>query len=376
MHIYKLCTTGAFALASALTGFAQGHYPVYPEPVQSYTQTNLVADTTGPAPVTDTNLVNPWGLSRSSGSPWWVSDNGTGLSTLYDGTGAIQGLVVTIPPADPNVSTTGTPTGTIFNGTQDFALAPGKPAIFLFATEDGTISGWNPGVAATSAVIMVNENKRAVFKGLAMGQASLNGGPLQSYLYAANFRSGKMEVFDSSFHRVPAIEAELDKTYSTIPHGFAPFNVQNIGGNIFITYALRDSARHDEIDGEGLGDVEVFRPDGKLDLILQKGPWMNAPWGVAAAPSDFGAFSHDILVGNFGSGEILAFDPIHGSFKGKLRNADGTPIQIPGLWGISFGNNAKAGSSTALYFSAGPNGEQNGLLGMLTAVQNVAGNGQ
>ena len=376
MLIRKFATIGAVAFTFAPLGFSQVHYPVVLEPVQSYVQTNLTSNQSGQAPVTDTNLVNAWGLSRSSGSPWWVTDNGTGLSTLYDGTGATQGLVVTIPPADVNVSSTGTPTGTIFNGTTDFAIAPGKPAVFLFATEDGTISGWNPGVAPTAAVIAVNETKRAVFKGLTMAQASVNGAPLANYLYVANFKSGRVEVFDTSFNRVPAIELMMQRVYSSIPHGFAPFNVQNIGGNIYVTYAKQDSARHDEVDGAGLGAVEVFHPDGVLTQILQPGPWFNAPWGVVLASGDFGAFSHDVLIGNFGSGEILAFEPIRGSFKGKLRLANGDPIQIPGLWGISFGNGGKAGSATALYFASGPNGEQDGLLGMLTPVQNTAGNDQ
>ncbi len=375
----NLAIAGAVALAIAPLGLsqqrAQINYPSAPEPVQAYTLTSLTSNVSGQAANTDTNLVNAWGLSRSSAGPWWVSDNGTGLSTLYDGTGAAKSLVVTIPPADPSVSSTGTPTGTIFNGTSDFPVAPGKPALFLFATEDGTISGWNPGVSLTNAVILVKE-KNAVFKGITMGAASINGNPLANYLYVANFRKGIVEVFDSSFNHVPEIETEIRKVYSSVPHNFAPFNVQNIGGNIFVAYAERDAARHDEVPGVGLGAVEVFRPDGHLTQILQPGPWFNAPWGLALASGDFGAFSHDILVGNFGSGEILAFDPIRGNFKGKVRDAKGSPIQIPGLWGLSFGNGGAAGSATALYFAAGPNSEWDGQLGTLTAVQNPAGNDQ
>ncbi len=360
MFTRSLVITSTLALAFAPLALAQE---------QQYTQTNLVSNLSGAA-VTDPNLVNAWGLARSSTGDWWVSDNGPGLSTLYDGTGKIAPLVVTIPPSDPTVSPTGTPTGTVFNGTPDFALAPGKPALFLFATEDGTISGWNPGANPTKAIIVVNDGQKSVFKGLTIGQARIHG-TWANYLYAANFRKGQVSVYDASFHFIDEIEDNFSRFHA--PEGFAPFNVQNIGGNIYVAYAKQDSVKHDEVDGEGLGFVAVFRPDGHLLQVLEPGPWFNAPWGLTAAPSDFGSYSHDVLIGNFGSGEILAFDPVDGKFRGRLRDATNNPIKIQGLWGLSFGNGAAAGPATTLYFAAGPDGETNGLFGSLTAIQNTAG---
>lgn len=352
------------AMLCAVSGVAQT--------VQHYKQTNLVADTPGVAAVTDPNLVNPWGLSRSSGSPWWVSDNGTGMSTLYDGSGNIVPLVVTIPNFDTKHPAPGTPTGTIFNGTSNFALAPGKPAIFLFATEDGTVSGWNPGVNASTATIKVNLYGNGVFKGMTMATASVTPGNPQPYLYVADFRKNIVRVLDTNFNGVGELEARFyDKM---IPAGYAPFNVQNIGGNLYVSFAMQDSEKHDEVDGAGLGYVDVFTPEGRLLQRLQHGPWMNAPWGMVQAPTDFGQYSHDILVGQFGSGEILAFNPINGAFLGKLLDTTGATLHIDGLWGLGFGNDGKAGPATTLYFSAGPDGEQHGLLGTLTAVENTQGN--
>jgi uncharacterized protein (TIGR03118 family) len=362
----RLISLGFGVLTSLLVSHASSLYAQESPVTQHYTQKNLVADTSGVAAVTDPNLVNPWGLARSSSSPWWVSDNGPGLSTLYSGTGSIASLVVTIPPADATSGSTGTPTGVVFNGTTDFALAPGMPADFLFVTEDGTISGWNPGVKATAAVIVVNTHEASVFKGATI--ATLDG---HHYLYVADFRKGRVQVFNASFQHVDLIEdAFVD---DRIPDGFAPFNVQDIGDNLFVTYAEQDSAKHDEVDGAGLGYVDVFSPAGRLLQRLQAGPWFNAPWGVTQAPSDFGLFSHDLLVGQFGSGEILVFNPITGAFKGRLHNSQNMPIVIGGLWDIAFGNGGNAGAANTLYFTAGSDQEQHGLFGNITPVENLLG---
>lgn len=338
---------------------------------QHYKQTNLISDIPGMAATTDANLVNPWGISRSSGSPWWVSDNGPGLATLFSGTGSAVPLVVTIPAAD---SGTGTPTGQLFNGSQDFQLAPGKPALFLFATEDGTVSGWNPGVNGTSAMIKVNTHSASVFKGVAV--ASIDDPHMGStnYLYVADFRKGRVNVYDTNFKRISMDDGAFRD--ERVPHGFAPFNVQNIGGNLYVAFAKQDSAKHDEVDGAGLGYVDVFSPTGRLLHRLEWGKWFNAPWGVAQAPSDFGIYSHDILVGQFGSGHILVFNPVTGEFKGLLQDAGNAPITIDGLWGIAFASGGTSGSATTLYFAAGLNDEQDGLVGTITAVENAFGGDQ
>jgi len=352
--------------------------------VQHYKQTNLVADTPGIAAVTDPKLVNPWGMSRSSGSPWWISDNGMGLATVYGATGTPAALVVTVPPGDTSTGASGTPTGQISNGTTNFALAPGFPAKFIFVTEDGTISGWNSGVKPTTAVIMVNTKSASVFKGVAVATVTDPTLGALDFLYVADFRKGRVRVYDSNFQQVRMGDRDHDGDRDRddddafrderIPRGFAPFNIQNIGGNLYVAYAMQDSAKHDEVDGAGLGYVDVFSPTGRLLHRLQSGPWFNAPWGVAQAPTDFGAYSHDILVGQFGSGEILVFDPVTGHFKGRLLDSvTNLPIKIDGLWGIAFGSGTGSGAANALYFTAGSDGEQHGLFGTITAVENVLG---
>ena len=341
---------------------------------QHYLQTNLTADQSGVAANTDMNLVNPWGLSRSAGSPWWVSDNGTGLSTLYDGTGAAKSLVVTIPSGDPSVSSTGTPTGTLFNGGTGFQLASGKPAVFLFVTEDGTVSGWNPGVSPTAAVIRFNSKSASVFKGAALATIPSGNGMSTSFLYVADFRKGKIQVFDSWFHRLHLDDDAFED--ESLPYGYAPFNIQNIGGDLYVTFAKQDAQKHDEVDGAGLGYVDVFSPSGRMLRRLEHGWWLNGPWGVAEAPGDFGIYSHHLLIGQFGSGNIAVYDRLTGRFEDLLRDSSGKPIAIGGLWDISVGGGTGSGSATALYFSAGSDGEQHGLFGTITPVENTVGNSQ
>jgi uncharacterized protein (TIGR03118 family) len=339
-----------------------------PNPVNQYLVTNLTTNATTSAPFNDVNLVNPWGLSRSSGGPWWVSDNGTGLSTLYSGTGSVIPLVVTIPAAQSG--TMGSPTGTIYNGTQEFAVAAGKPAVFLFSTEDGTISGWNPGANPSEAIIVVNESQKgASFKGLT--SAVINN---QTYLYAADFTRGRVEVFNGMFQHVGSLEERFNDD-DDMPEGYAPFNVQNLGGNIYVAYARRGNGINEQ-DGPGLGLVRVYSADGRTLLRLEHGDWFNAPWGLAIAPSDFGAYSHSILVGNFGNGWIAAFDPLTGKFQDYLRDSAGHILTIPGLWAISPGNDGKSGNATSLYFAAGGANELTGVLGTITATQNPQGNAQ
>jgi uncharacterized protein (TIGR03118 family) len=332
----------------------------------SFHQTNLVSDIPGLAQSTDANLKNPWGLSSSPTSPIWVSDNNAGVSTLYRGDGSKVALTVTIPA--PDAPAGGTPTGTVFNTTaSDFQVSKGTTkakALFLFATEDGTILGWNPTVAATSAVIAVDNSMvpdaadGAVYKGLAIGTSGAN-----NYLYATNFRSGKVDVFDKDFHQVLA-GAFNDPG---IPTGFAPFGVQNIGGQIFVTYAKQNAERHDDVSGPGNGFVDIFGTDGTFVRRFASGGALNSPWGLAMSPSTFGNFHDDVLVGNFGDGKISAFTAA-GTLRGQLKSETSAPIQIDGLWGLRFGNGGSGGDLNTLFFAAGINGEADGLFGTL---QNV-----
>ncbi|MDB5389068.1 MAG: hypothetical protein JWM11_4714 [Planctomycetaceae bacterium] len=322
----------------------------------AFQQTNLVSDQAGQAPVTDPNLVNAWGLAAAPNGPFWVNDNGTGVSTLYTGQGQINALVVTVP-APPGSQDPATPTGIVFNGTADFAVTGGA-SHFIFATEDGTISGWNNGTAAELKVD--NSASGAVFKGLAMGTVGTD-----NFLYATDFHNGKIDVFDKNFAPVtPAGSFQVPK----LEKGFAPFGIENINGTLFVTYAKQDADKHDDVQGPGLGFVAEFKTDGTfIKTLVSKGP-LNAPWGVVQAPSNFGQFSNDLLVGNFGGGAINAFDPQTGKFLGSVTDDTGHPIAISGLWGLSFGNDALAGPSNDLFFTAGPGGEAHGLFGDLVAV--------
>ena len=326
-----------------------------------FNQTNLVSDIPGLAMITDPNLVNSWGISESSSSPFWISDNGAGLSTLYKVTGssppvAIVPLVVTIPGAAPG--TTSAPTGQVFNslaGSGAFKLSNGNPATFLFDSEDGAISGWNGG---TSAEIMVNNAPGAVYKGLAI--SDFNGGTL----YATNFRAGAIDAFDSNFN--PTLTGDF--VDPNLPTGYAPFNDKVINGELYVTYALQDAAKHDDVPGPGHGFVDVFNLDGALDKRLISNGALNSPWGLQIAPSSFGQFAGDLLVGNFGDGEIHAYNATTGAFLGTLDRANGNPLVIDGLWALTIGNGGSGGSLNTLYFTAGPDGENHGLFGSVTVV--------
>ena len=338
---------------------------------QRYTQTNLVSNT-GAAPVNDPNLQNAWGLVSGPGTPFWVSNNAGGTSTLYSvnaaGTAAtIVPLVVTIPNA-PSQSSPGSPTGVMFNGSPtDFLLAPGKQAIFLWVTEDGTVQGWNPGVALITAVIKVdnsqipNARNGAVYKGSTI--AEIDG---RKFILAANFRSGRIDIFDTNFTQVHLDDDAFRD--ERIPDNFAPFNIQGVGPNLYVTFAKQDAARHDPVGGAGFGFVDVFDHHGRLLQRLEHGPWMNAPWGVVWATQHFGEFTNTILIGQFRGGNVAAFNPVTGRFLGNMLNPDGTTLTIDGLWALRFGNDAAAGPGTTLFFTAGPNNETNGLFGTLTPV--------
>jgi uncharacterized protein (TIGR03118 family) len=354
---------------------------------QHYQQTKLVSDIMGMAPVHDPNLKNPWGLTRSSSSPFWVANNNSGTSTLYDGAGnpfppPSKGgpLVVTVPPPGFAPGTQSAPTGVVFNGSPtDFLVAPGASAHFIFATEDGTISAWAGGV---SAVLKVDNSDNgspngAVYKGATT--AEVDG---KRFLYVTNFRSAKVEVYDTNFKRVQLDEDAFDpdgdgggdnRGGERIPRGFAPFNIQNIGGTLFVTYAKQDAPRHDPVGGDGLGFVEIFTPSGKHIGHLQHGDWFNAPWGVVWTTRDFGEFSNAILVGNFRSGWIAAFNGFTHKFIGFVRNSDNSLMFIDGLWSLTFANDGTAGLANTLYFTAGINNENDGLFGTITPIDGLDG---
>jgi uncharacterized protein (TIGR03118 family) len=340
-----------FAVASLFLVYAMLCLAL-PATATEYAVHNLVSDVPGLAAYTDPNLKNPWGLSSSATSPFWVANNGTGLATLYNGAGVTQPLVVTIPPP-AGAQGPATPTGVVFNGSADFFLFPGIPARFLFATEDGTISGWNPGASPTNAILKVdNSSAGAVYTGLALGN---NG--LANFLYAANFSSGNIDVFDSNFS--PAFLSG-NFTDPNLPAGYAPFNVQNIGGRLYITYAPPGA-------GPGQGLVDIFNMDGSFVQRLISNGALNSPWGLALAPADFGQFSNTLLVGSSGDGRINAFDPLTGDLIGTLQDTNGD-IVINGLWGLIFGNGGSGGDPNILYFTAGPDEGQHGLFGSLAPV--------
>jgi uncharacterized protein (TIGR03118 family) len=353
----------------------------------AYLQTNLVSDIGGIARFKDTNLVNPWGLAYGPTGPFWVSDNNAGVATLYDGQGTPQSLVVTIPtpfkPTHGPKAHTGTPTGDVFNGGPGFVVSQNGasgPAAFIFVTEDGTIAGWNPIVNLNQAIQVVNNSTTptrkagAVYKGAALGTDS-DG---RTLLYVANFRAGTIEVYDDHF-RPTTVGGDFSDPH--VPAGFAPFDIALLGGKLYVTYAKQDAAKHDDVAGPGNGLVDVFDTDGHLLSTMQPfiaggpGSPLNSPWGLAIAPSDFGQFSNDLLVGNFGDGTIHAFDPTTGDFKGTLTDPLGNPIVIGGLWSLKFGNGGQAGPTSTLFFTAGIDDESHGLFGELQAVDITVGGG-
>jgi len=352
------------SLASVLTAALAVLTVASAAPVAAaYVQTNLVSNIQGVAAFTDANLKNPWGISSSPTSPFWISNNGTGTSTLYNGAGqpfpVNNPLVVTIPPSPGS-----TPTGQVFNGGSGFELAPGQPARFLFATEAGTIAGWNPAANATNALIEVNNGGTgASYKGLAIGNNASG-----DFLYAANFGNGKIDVFDSGFAAASLAGSFTDPN---LPSGYAPFNIQNLNGTLYVTYALVGQGG-DDVPGAGNGIVDAFDTNGNLIKRVVTGGALNSPWGLALAPAAFGEFGGALLVGNFGDGLINAFNPTTGTPLGTLRDAANNPIANDGLWGLHFGNGGNGGSLNTLYFTAGPNNEADGLFGSIAAVPEPA----
>ena len=312
-----------------------------------YSQTNLVSDVPGLAKVLDANLVNPWGIAYGGTGPLWVANNHTGTATLYDGnTGAAQGLVVTIPG--------GAPTGEVYNAGSGF-----NSDRFIFAGEDGTIAGWR-GALGTTAETLVLGSPDHIYKGLAIATVGVN-----DYIYAADFHGGKVDVYPGT-GGAPSLPGTF--TDPALPAGYAPFGIQNIGGQIYVAYAVQDATQHDEVAGPGAGIVDIYTTSGVfVKRLISNGGVLNAPWGMTVAPAGFGDFSGDLLVGNFGDGLINAFDAA-GAPLGVLRDGLGNPIVNEGLWGLTFGNGGTGGPADALFITVGVDDENHGLLARIRAI--------
>ncbi len=324
-----------------------------------YAQTNLTSDIPGLAAFTDPNLKNPWGMSFSATSPFWFSDQGTGKSTLYSATGQPQALVVGIPPtgATPPQG----PTGQIFNGTSDFLLTAGNPARFIFATLAGTISGWNPAVNPNTAVIEFTATDRAAYTGLANATAGGN-----NLLYAADFANRKIDVFNAAFQKTSVSGTFTDP--AGIPSSYAPYNIQNVNGKLYVEYAKVDAVTHRASEDLNQGIVNVFDTNGNFLQRVATDAHLSSPWGVTMAPAGFGGFGGDLLVGNFGDGTISAFNPLTGAFLGALSDVKGNPITNDGLWAINFRASGSGFDPNTLFFVAGINNEADGLFGAIQPV--------
>ena len=325
-----------------------------------FQQRNLVSDGGVPAAHVDPNLVNAWGVAFNPFGFVWVADADGHVSTLYDGDGNVQSLVVQIP--EPDAATGGEPTGIVFNGSNNFVVGKGGvsgPSRFMFATEGGVIAGWAPNVDTTHAILAVDGSAHgASYKGLAL---SANGST--QLIYATDFHNARVDVFDSNFHPVALSASAFHDAW--IPSGFAPFGIQAIGGDIYVTYAKQDASMSDEVTGPGLGYVDVYTPNGHLIRRVATRGALNAPWGIALAPAKFGRFSNTLLIGNFGDGRINAYEPVFGFPMGSLRGKDYRPIHIDGLWGIQFGNGLNNQPVNTLFFASGPDDEEHGLYGRL-----------
>ena len=330
----------------------------------SYLVHDLVSDQPGVAPILDPNLVNGWGVALSpTAGGFWVSSNGKDISTIY--AGDVGGTALSKAPLEVNIPG-GAPTGIVFNSTSDFVVQSGAdsgPATFIFASESGAVTGWNPNVplpaTSTDAQPAFQAGDGAVYKGIALAD---NGG--SNFLYVADFHNNKIDVLDSSFSLTTLSGSFTDPN---LPAGYAPFNVAAIGGQLYVSYALQNADQHDDVAGAGHGLIDIYTTDGVFVQRLVTGGKLNSPWAMVQASANFGDFSNDLLVGNFGNGRINAYDPTTGAFLGTLSSSPGHPVVTGGLWGLAFGNGNSAGDADTLYFAAGPGGESHGLFGKITA---------
>jgi uncharacterized protein (TIGR03118 family) len=325
------------------------------------TDAALVSDGVVAAAHTDSNLLNPWGLAAAPGGPFWVADNNSNKSSIYDGTGAPQFGPVTIPAGANGPAN---PTGEVYNGTADFVITTGTgsaPAQFIFSGEGGTIAGWAQSVSGGTATIAYDDGAGgAVYKGLAMAN---NGAA--NLLYATDLHNAKIDVFDTHFKKAATPGGFSDPT---IPTGFAPFGIQALDNQLYVTYAKQDATAHDEQLGGGLGYVDVFDANGNLLKRFASTGVLNAPWGIALAPAGFGSSGGTLLIGNFGDGTINTFDPVSGNPLGSIGLASGKQLVIPGVWSLVFGNGAANQPTETLFYTAGPNNQTDGVFGRVDVV--------
>ena len=365
MQLHRATATSAvsaiFVLSVAACGGGSGGGGGSATTSTGLTDAALASDGVIAAAHTDANLQNAWGVAAAPGGPFWIADNNSNLATVYDGTGAPQALVVTIPAGTNGPAN---PTGQVFNGTTDFVITTttgSAPAQFIFAGEGGTITGWAQTVSGTTATIAYDDAAGgAVYKGLALAN---NGTANQ--LYATDLHNAKVDVFDTNFHKVALPGAFADPT---IPAGFAPFGIQLLNNQLYVTYAMQDATAHDETLGAGLGYVNVFDVNGTLVKRFASAGALNAPWGIAMAPAGFGSAAGNLLIGNFGDGAINRFNPATGSSLGAVALSSGKPLLIPGLWALVFGNGAANQPTSALFYTAGPNNQVDGVFGRIDAV--------
>jgi uncharacterized protein (TIGR03118 family) len=358
----------AFALLAALSLLVIAAAPATAANINSqnaFVVTNLQSDVPGLAAHTDPDLVNGWGIAARPTSPWWVADNGTHRSTLYNGNTGLKVTTVVVDVAGNGGP--GDPTGIVANPSTQFVITGSSgvtgPASFIFDGEDGTVSAWNGG---TTSVVKATSPDGAIYKGLAVGSVGAN-----SFLYATDFHHARVDVYDGTFTLVHPAGAFVDPG---IPAGYAPFGIQNIAGRIFVTYAKQDADAEDEIAGPGFGFVSVFGSDGSFQGRVASGGDLNAPWGLAMAPASWERFGGHLLIGNFGDGRINGYRASGASWeaRGHLKAPNHHPIVIDGLWGIGFGNNTgsnggAAGPTSTLFFAAGPDDETHGLFGSISA---------
>ncbi len=323
-----------------------------------YNVNYLVTDEGTPPTKQDPNLINAWGIAFNPFGPVWVNNAETGTSTLYDGNGNIIPLVVTVPAPD---GSTGAPTGIVYNGSSAFTVTEGSasaPSRFIFATEQGGLAAWAPTVDLTHAIRVADRSMTgAIYKGLAISAGGSGG-----LLYVTDFHNNRIDVFDSTFKLVTVSGSFSD---AMLPAGYAPFGIQAINGDIYVTYAKQDDNAEDDVKGAGFGYVDVFDPNGHMIRRLISRGKLNAPWGITMSPAGFGMMSNRLLVSNFGDGRINVYDPATGWFMGTLRSTNGHPIQIDGLWGLAFGNGYADQPVDTLFFTAGPGGEDHGAYGRI-----------